>query len=301
MKEIILGDGGMGTELRFRGVNVPSHEDSSLSALALEEAPEVVEQIHFDYIEAGSDYITINNYSLTQPILSRVKKEDQLEELTLKAIEIATNAVKESNKRGIKILGSLPPLQTSYRADLILSEDEMCNKYNEIADILKNKVDIIICETMSSGLEAKCALNAALQVEADVWVSWTLHGNRPNQLPSGESVKEAFLALENLTPQAYLINCCGANFVGDAIKELNKLTDLPIGGYANSENVIRTSESLGFINAEKAQRDSIIEIDEVSYSKEVLSWIKDGATIVGGCCRTRPSHIKQLRCALKNR
>jgi len=301
MKEIILGDGGMGTELRFRGVNVPSHEDSSWSALALEEAPEVVEQIHFDYIEAGSNYITINNYSLTQPILSRVKKEDQLEELTLKAIEIATNAVKESNKSSVKILGSLPPLQTSYRADLILSEDEMCNKYNEIANILKNKVDIIICETMSSGLEAKCALNAALQVEADVWVSWTLHGNRPNQLPSGESVKEAFLALENLTPQAYLINCCGANFVGDAIKELNKLTDLPIGGYANSENVIRTSESLGFINAEKAQRDSIIEIDEVSYSKEVLSWIKDGATIVGGCCRTRPSHIKQLRCALKNR
>ena len=301
MKEIILGDGGMGTELRFRGVNVPSHEDSSWSALALEEAPEVVEQIHFDYIEAGSNYITINNYSLTQPILSRVKKEDQLEELTLKAIEIATNAVKESNKSSVKILGSLPPLQTSYRADLILSEYEMCNKYNEIANILKNKVDIIICETMSSGLEAKCALNAALQVEADVWVSWTLHGNRPNQLPSGESVKEAFLALENLTPQAYLINCCGANFVGDAIKELNKLTDLPIGGYANSENVIRTSESLGFINAEKAQRDSIIEIDEVSYSKEVLSWIKDGATIVGGCCRTRPSHIKQLRCALKNR
>ena len=301
MKEIILGDGGMGTELRFRGVNVPSHEDSSWSALALEEAPEVVEQIHFDYIEAGSDYITINNYSLTQPILSRVKKEDQLEELTLKAIEIATNAVKESNKRGIKILGSLPPLQTSYRADLILSEDEMCNKYNEIANILKNKVDIIICETMSSGLEAKCALNAALQVEADVWVSWTLHGNRPNQLPSGESVKEAFLALENLTPQAYLINCCGANFVGDAIKELNKLTDLPIGGYANSENVIRTSESLGFINAEKAQRDSIIEIDEVSYSKEVLSWIKDGATIVGGCCRTRPSHIRKLSSALRNR
>lgn len=301
MNEIILGDGGMGTELRFKGVNVPSHKNSSWSALALEEAPEVVEQIHFDYIEAGSDYITINNYSLTEPILSRVKKEDQLEELTLKAIELAKNAVKESNKKDIKILGSLPPLETSYRADLILSEKEMCNKYNEIAYILKNKVDIIICETMSSGLEAKCALNAALEVEADVWVSWTLHGNRPNQLPSGESVKEAFLALEGLTPQAYLINCCGANFVGGAIKELNKLTTLPIGGYANSENVIRTSESLGFINAEKAHWDSIKEIDEVSYSKEVLSWIKDGATIVGGCCRTRPSHIKQLSSVLRNR
>ena len=86
--------------------------------------------------------------------------------------------------------------------DTSLSYSELLLEVSKFANILKGKVDILLCETMSSGLEAKCALNAALQVEADVWVSWTLHGNRPNQLPSGESVKEAFLALENLTPQS---------------------------------------------------------------------------------------------------
>jgi len=57
MSEIILGDGGMGTELRFRGVDVPSHVDDIWSALAIIEAPEIIKKIHLDYIEAGSNYI----------------------------------------------------------------------------------------------------------------------------------------------------------------------------------------------------------------------------------------------------
>ncbi len=61
MKEILLTDGGLGTELRMRGVEVPSHVNSIWSAQALIDAPDIVEAIHIDYINAGSDYITINN------------------------------------------------------------------------------------------------------------------------------------------------------------------------------------------------------------------------------------------------
>ena len=49
MQKIILGDGGMGTELRLRGVEVPSHVDDIWSALAITEAPEVIKKIHLDY------------------------------------------------------------------------------------------------------------------------------------------------------------------------------------------------------------------------------------------------------------
>ena len=111
MKEIILGDGGMGSELSMRGVEVPSHVDSIWSALALSESSKIIKEIHSDYIEAGSDYITINNYAVTQPILARNEKSDQLEDLTLKAISLAKEAVKESGKE-VDIAGSLPPLET---------------------------------------------------------------------------------------------------------------------------------------------------------------------------------------------
>lgn len=301
MNEIILGDGGMGSELRFRGVEVPSHVDDIWSALAITKAPQIIKKIHLDYIEAGSDYITINNYAVTQPILARNNISDQLEDLTLKAVDIAKEAIKESGKN-ILLAGSLAPLETSYRADLILPESEMVEYYSELASILENEVDIIICETMSSSLEAKCALSSIQQSNAKIWVSWTLHGNRRNTLPSGENIKSAFLDLQELKADAFLINCCGANLVAEAIKTLSDLTIKPVGGYANAENIIAFSENFNINNqAEDDQRDSRMQINESDYANEVEKWIDLGATIIGGCCRTRPSYIRELNNLIKKR
>jgi S-methylmethionine-dependent homocysteine/selenocysteine methylase len=294
MKKIMLGDGAMGTELRFRGVEVPSHVDDIWSALAITKAPEIIKKIHLDYIEAGSDYITINNYAVTQPILARNNISDQLEDLTLKSVELAKDAVKEAGKN-VLIAGSLPPLETSYRADLILPENQMLDYYYELVEILENKVDIIICETMSSSSEARCALSTIQQSQSQAWVSWTLHGNRPNILPSGEHINLAFSDLQELEADAYLVNCCGANLLGQAIKTLSGLTEKPIGGYANGENIVTFSEDLNVSDqVESDQKTSRREINESEYASEVESWIDSGATIVGGCCRTRPSYIREL-------
>ncbi len=299
MKNLIIGDGAMGTELRRRGVEVPSHVESIWSALALKEATSIVEEIHIDYIEAGSDYITTNNYAVTRPILSRDNLDNELESLTIKSIEIAKAALSKTKREDVKILGSLPPLETSYRADLILKEEEMNKQYSEIANILKGKVDIIICETMASALEAKCALKAALETNMPVWVSWTLHGDVRNTLPSGETVNQAFTELNGLEPDAYLVNCCAANLVTPSIKALKELTDIPIGGYANAENVALDTENSNLKFAAERHWDSAIEINEKAYLEEARLWIKEGASIVGGCCRTNPSYIKELSSNLK--
>ncbi|HIM21556.1 MAG TPA: homocysteine S-methyltransferase family protein, partial [Gammaproteobacteria bacterium] len=185
-------------------------------------------------------------------------------------------------------------------ADLILEEEEMNKQYSEIASILKDKVDIIICETMASALEAKCALRAALNTNMPVWVSWTLHGNQMNTLPSGETVNDAFAELTGLEPEAYLVNCCAANLVTPSLKVLNELTDVRLGAYANAENVQIESTSTQSKLAEEKHWESATEIDEKIYLKETSKWIKEGASIVGGCCRTRPSYIKELSENLKN-
>jgi len=300
MKNLIIGDGAMGTELRRRGVEVPSHVESIWSALALKEATSIVEEIHIDYIEAGSDYITTNNYAVTRPILSRDNLDNELESLTIKSIEIAKAALLKTKREDVKILGSLPPLETSYRADLILKEEEMNKQYSEIANILKDKVDIIVCETMASALEAKCALKAALETNMPVWVSWTLHGDVRNTLPSGETVNQAFTELNGLEPDAYLVNCCAANLVTPSIKALKELTDIPIGGYANAENVALHTENSNLEFAAERHWNSAIEINEKAYLEEARLWIKEGASIIGGCCRTTPSYIKELSINLKN-
>ena len=300
MKNIILGDGAMGTELRARGVEVPSHINSIWSALAIKEAPNEIEQIHLDYIKAGSEFITINNYTVTRPILSRKNMENELENLTMESIKLARQAVEKSNKEEIKIVGALPPLETSYRADLIPDEDEMNKQYSELVDILKNEVDIIICETMASTLEAKCALRAALKANIPVWVSWTLHGDKEDTLPSGESINQAFEGVKGLDADAYLITCCVANLIRPSLKNLKELTDSPIGAYANAENINKEKIKSKAETAEERHWESTIKIDEKSYLNEAKQWIEEGASIVAGCCRTRPSYIKELRAYLNN-
>ena len=79
----------------------------------------------------------------------------------------------------------------------------------------------------------------------------------------------------------------------ESLKELSKITDKPFGGYANSETVEIDSNSED-IHSEEDHWDSATSIDEEEYSNEAMKWVEEGATIIAGCCRTRPSHIKEL-------
>lgn len=293
MKKLLIGDGGMGSELRFRGVEVPSHTESIWSALALIENTADVKEIHLDYINAGAQFITANNYTVTRPILERANMGDRLEELTLLSLSIAKEAIEESGK-DVLLAASLPPLETSYRADLILDEIMMASQYDELAKILEGRCDIIICETMSHSTEAKIALSSIQNSNAEKWLSWTLHGNRCNTLPSGETIAEAFKQTSDLSCDAYLVNCCGANLVTESLKELKKLTNKPFGGYANSELIELSVDNTKEISAENNHWESAITIDEETYTSEVSKWIDEGASIIAGCCRTRPSHIKDM-------
>jgi len=291
MNKILIGDGGMGTELQNRGVEVPSHIDNIWSALALLDNPEVIKQIHLDFIQAGAQFIIANNYAVTQPILKRANLSHKLEELTLKSIQIAKEAIQESGKE-ILLAASLPPLETSYRSDLILSINSMNSMYAELTSIMEGKVDIIICETMSHSKEARSALSSIQESRSQKWLGWTVYGNQ-NTLPSGESITEAYSAISDLKCDAYLINCGGANLITEGIKELKTLTTKRIGGYGNSEK-IEISNKNRSNRPEEDHWAAAVTIDEKGYAEEAQKWVKEGATIVAGCCRTRPAHIEEI-------
>jgi S-methylmethionine-dependent homocysteine/selenocysteine methylase len=292
---VTLLDGGMGSELRFRGVEVASHTESFWSAGALLDNPDVVVDVHSAYIEAGADVLTINNYAVTPPLLAREGMEHRVEELTELAVDLAEQACSRSGRRP-RLAGSFPPLETTYRADLVNGRDEVLEGYRRIASVLAERVDLILCETLASSQEAVWACEAASETGCEFWVSWTLHGNRMNTLPSGESLAEAFAAVGDLKPAAYLVNCCGANFVTAAIEVLGGLTKDPVGGYANAETVVPGDGGDDVVlDPESAQQRGATPLDPEAYASEVQLWVDAGATIVGGCCRTRPEHIRRLR------
>lgn len=289
--EILLVDGATGTELQARGASVLDHITSIWSAQVLLEDPDKVVEVHDAYIEAGADVITVNNYAVTRPLLAREGLDHRFAELTDCALDLAERSRDKAN-RPVQIAGSMPPLETSYRPGLVLDDATLLRDYEEMVERLAPRVDILLCETMSCAREARAAVQAACGAGLPVWLSWTLQGDRPDQLPSGESLPEAYEAIAEFDLEATMVNCCGANFVGRAMPILASVSDRRIGGYANAAHVFEAEEGAPIPEPEDVEKR---ELDASAYAAEVRHWIESGATIVGGCCDTRPAHIRAVR------
>ncbi len=197
----VLIDGGMGRELRMRGVTILN---TIWSANGLLVAPETVRAIHDDFIAAGADVITTNTYGVIRAELAREGIEDRFAELNIIACKIA-QAARAAGGRPVIVAGSLPPLRGSYRSDLVGPYDEIEPLYREQAEIMMPHVDLFICETMSSAAEGLAAATAACSTGRPVWVSWTLHEDATGRLRSGETIAEAAKAIAQLPVSGYML------------------------------------------------------------------------------------------------
>ena len=293
----VLLDGGLGRELRFRGVAVPA---TIWSAGALMTDPGVVRQIHMDYIEAGADVITTNTYGIIRSDLAKEGIEDRFAELNTLACGLAIEA-RDTSSRKVVIAGSLPPLGGSYRPDRVGTSETIEALYAEQAELLAPHVDLLLCETMSSAAEGRAAARAACKTGRPVWVAWTLHEDRSGNLRSGESIADAEQALQDLPVQGLLVNCCAPESVTRAMSFLAATGTEWIGGYANTFVPIPQDWEL---DGEK-ETDGIMalrpDLDPESYAAHVIRWLEKGATVVGGCCGTRPSHIARIRSMIDSR
>ena len=286
----ILLDGGLGRELRFRGIDTPP---SIWSANGLLVAPEVVRQIHLDYISAGADIITTNTYGIIRRDLAKIGIEDRFAELNTLACTLASQA-RAAADRPVLIAGSLPPLRGSYRPDLVGASKEIEPLYREQADLLAPHVDLLLCETMSSVAEGRAAARAACQTGLPVWVSWTLHTDRSGLLRSGEPITEAIAALSDLPVSGFLANCCAPESITNALPDLIAAGARVAGGYANTFQPIPEDWSLDGTGETDGGLSLRQDLDPVSYGLHVADWLEAGATLVGGCCGTRPAHIAHL-------
>lgn len=287
----LLLDGGMGRELKFRGVPISK---AIWAANGLLVAPEVVTQVHADYIRAGADIITTNTYGLIRSDLAKIYREDSFAELNQLACELAVEA-RSNCKRDVLIAGSLPPLAGSFRPDLVASFDEIEPLYHEQAELLAPYVDILLCETMSTVDEARAAAHAACRTGKPVWVAWTLHEDRSGALRSGESVTEAIKALEDLPVSGLLVNCCAPESVSAAMVELKASGAGRIGGYANAFEAIPEDWTLEGSSASDGLLPLRNDLGPEDYVDHARIWLEGGANLIGGCCGTRPSHIRRLR------
>ena len=282
---ITLLDGAMGTELKARGASVPDYRSSIWSAMALLHDAETVKQVHLDYIRAGADVITANNYAVVPNLLAREGLVDRLEELTQRACRIAIDAREQGGRRSVRIAGSLPPLDTTYRPDLVPPDAIAFETYRRISLELVQHVDLAIAETLTTIREAVAAARAAAQCGLELWVSWNLRLDAP-VLRGGESLVDAVRALDAWPVAGFMVNCVPTGLVPAALTQLRNATDKPLGAYANACERAADQESLDAC--------TVAPLSPREYAVASERWVAAGATWLGGCCDTDPAFIAAL-------
>ena len=293
----LLLDGGTGRELLFRGVPLSGEV---WSANALISAPDTVCRIHQDYIAAGADVITTNTYGVIREDLARAGIENRFAELTELACALAVEA-RERAQKPVWIAGSLPPLRGSFRPDQVGPEAEIAPLYREQADIMADRIDLFICETMSSAAEGRMAAEAAAATGKPVWVSWTLHETQPGRLRSGEDVALAAQALAGLDIDGMLVNCCAPERADQAMGALAATGARIFGAYANTFTPIPEDWRLDGSGESDGLLSLRGDLEPEAYAVHAVRWLDAGATVVGGCCGTRPAHIAEIRKIIDDR
>ncbi len=286
MAKITLLDGGMGQELLTRTGDEPTPLWATQVML---DHPDVVREIHADYFAAGATIATTNTYAIHHDRLQGFGKDDLFEPLHRKALSQAT-AARVAHGSG-RIAGSLGPLVATYRDDVTLPVDEAAPKFAEIARLLGPEVDLILIETQATLTQCEGTLKGAQAAGKPVWLSITVHDHDGSKLRSGEAISALKPLIAKYKPQAILANCSVPEAMGAALDQL-KLLDLPFGAYANgfthiSGNFLKDAPTV----RELTRRH---DLTPAKYADFAMGWVKQGATIVGGCCEVGPAHIRHL-------
>ena len=284
---MIILDGSMGNELLKR----TNKQSSGLwSAQFLIDSPNLVKEVHQAYVDVGAQVITTNTYSTIPSYLQKENKTNLMKDLIRKAGAIARE-VSDNNNQEILVAGSLPPLDESYRPDLVPNEKESIPIYEELIDELNSFVDIFLCETVSSIAETSNVLKALknkAKQDKKIWLSWTLIEDKSGRLRSKETIEDALQFAESFNPDAYLFNCTDPIAITEGIRKLSKLTDKPIGCYPN---VFGVPFDWTLDNAVQVEPRNLSVKQFVEYKK---LWEELGASIIGGCCGLGPDYIKAI-------
>ncbi|HQV69636.1 MAG TPA: homocysteine S-methyltransferase family protein [Thermoflexales bacterium] len=276
---MIILDGALGTELTRRGenTNLPLW-----SARALMDAPQVVAQIHADYLAAGAEVLTANTFRTNFRTFEHAglpNPHTLARDLTFKAVALAKNA------GNAKVAGSLAPLEDCYTPELVPDDETLAREHAEHAiNLSEAGCDLILVETMNTIREAVAGAKAAAQTGKPIWVSFTL--NKHNDLISGEKLADAVQAVLPFNPQAILVNCIPVAQIAGALRVLRRAAPaaLPIGAYGNVGHV---DDVTGWTLTHA--------VTPSAYAQAAQEWRKIGATIIGGCCGTTPAHIEALK------
>ena len=290
-KQTRILDGGMGQELLARGMK-PNSTLWSANAILDENYHQLVLDTHIDFIKAGAEIIVTTTFATRQKRLKENNLLDKFEYLNQKAGEIAQEAKKKFPKT--YVAGGIPPQNLTYEAD-DRDEAEIIENFNNQAKALNPYIDFFYFDVWSSIKEVKCGIDAIKEFKKPYLVG--LHISEGTTLPSGESIKEIKDIIDE-NALGVILACVSPENFEKNLYELKSL-NIPFGFKLNGFVTTKLKESYTsiFIGNKSNPNEILGKREDLTPTriKEIAKEFKDaGATIIGGCCETSPSHIEAM-------
>ena len=278
--DVIVFDGGVGTYLYEKGIFINTCFDE-LNLIN----PDIVSEVHRDYVQAGADAIETNTFGANRFKLAPYGLETRVHEVNLKGAQIARKVAGDK----ALVAGSIGPLGIQIEPLGKLSFDEAREAFREHAQgLMEGGVDLIILETFSLVPELQQAIRAVREIRPDIPIIAQVTINDDGNLISGAPLDTFVAGMKDFSPDVVGLNCSvGPKSMLDALEILKTLTRLPISVQPNAG----LPQSIAGRNIYMTSPEYIAE-----YSKR---FIQTGATIVGGCCGTNPDHIRAIRRAVQ--
>ncbi len=292
-------DGGLATELERMGCNL---DHPLWSAHIVFENPDAIKQVHLSYLEAGADIIMTSSYQASFPGCTKEgMSEQKVIKLLRKTVEIAVSArdeflenkppdrVKPLIAASIGSYGAYLANGAEYSGEYSVSKEKLYDFHIKRWEILADTdADLMACETIPSFEEA-IVLSKIIERSGkqNAFVSFSCRDGE--HISDGTPIKECTEMLANNEKVwAIGLNCTAPRFVSELIEKVREAAPKKqVIVYPNSGEIYdSSSKSWNGISNEKALAEMTKE------------WFSKGATIIGGCCRTKPSHIRAIRKAL---
>ncbi len=297
-ERIMIIDGSMSTALEHLGASLNSN---LWTAKALAETPELVKQVHIDYFKAGADCGITCSYQATIPgLMANGYSFEESEKIIVNSVKVFREARDEwwesEGKDGGRIwplcLAGIGPYGaylsdgSEFRGNYSITDGELYDFHFHRMELLWNAgPDLLLLETIPSLREALIMADIAEKLNAPYWISFSCRDG--HHINEGNEITECAEALREDHPNLQMIgiNCTKPEYISSLIRDLRKVSSLPIGVYPNSGEVYDP------LTKTWSKHSSF---DTVSFEEYAYRYMVSGASAVGGCCTTVGKHIREV-------
>ncbi len=288
--ETVLMDGGMGSEIEKRGLASPT----TWSGGPMLTHPEIVRDIHREYIGAGAEVIITNTFGTGRDMLEQGGLERKVAEANKLGIEAAVQARRDSGTEdSVVIAASVSTMDPKARAEIPVPYEKALETYREqLEELSKGEPDVAVGEMLIRISDTLAVIEAVEELDLPVWVGLSLVPDGDELYlgiqgrHGGETLQDAMDAIKDKDIAAVFIMHTPVDDTGPGLEIVRKNWSGTVGAYAHFPR--------------HADPTKVSAMDPERYLAYAKGWRDQGARIIGGCCGTGPDHIRALREWLSN-